>query len=366
MPITVTRPSLPAYEEYIEEIKSIFENCQLTNSGPLHQKLELALKNYLSVSQLALFVNGHYSLEAALQAMGIKKPNAEIITTPFTFVSTAHAITRCGFKPVFCDIRSDNYTIDPQKIESAITENTVAILPVHVYGNVCDVEAIEKIAYKHDLKVIYDGAHSFGVKYKGIGIGNFGDATAFSFHATKVFNTIEGGAVAFHDPKLVDVMCELRNFGLQNNEDVFYIGGNGKMDEFRAAMGLCNLRNIECSIKARQVIAECYYSHLEGVSGIRLCIPVACETPNYSFMPVYFDSERFGKSRDEVLEDLYKNHIHARKYFYPPLNELSCYKNDFSFYTPVSHDVSSHILALPIYDGITPDDVKLICEIILR
>ena len=201
MSIFVTRPSMPSIEEYIEEIQPIFENRHLTNMGPVYKKLQQGLKKYLGVPELSLFVNGHMALEMAIDALGLRTENGEVITTPFSFVSTAHAISRNGLKPVFCDIKPDDYTMDPEKIESLITEKTVAIMPVHVYGMLCDVEEIQKISDKYNLKVIYDAAHAFGVTYKGVGVGNFGDASMFSFHATKVFHTIEGGAIAFHDKK---------------------------------------------------------------------------------------------------------------------------------------------------------------------
>ena len=212
MSIMVTRSSMPSLEEYIEEIKPIFESRHLTNMGPVYQKLQAQVRDYLGVPHVSMFVNGHMALEMAIHALGLRKPGGEVITSPFTFVSTVHAITRNGLKPVFCDIKPDDYTMDPVKIEALITENTVAILPVHVYGNVCDVEAIDAIAKKHGLKVIYDAAHAFGVKYKGVGVGNFGDASMFSFHATKVFNTIEGGCVTFKDEALCEPLHELKNF----------------------------------------------------------------------------------------------------------------------------------------------------------
>lgn len=365
MPILVTRSSMPDIEEYVEEIKPIFESHWMTNMGPIYKKFQHQLIDYLGVQEMSLFVNGHMALEMAIDALGLKESGGEVITTPFTFVSTTHAIVRNGLQPVFCDIRPDNMTIDPEKIEALITDKTVAIVPVHVYGNICDVEAIQKIADKYKLKVIYDAAHAFGVTYKGVGIGNFGDASMFSFHATKVFNTIEGGGVAFSDRAYRTKLHELKNFGIHGSEDVFGIGGNAKLDEFRAAMGICNLRHIEQYISARQKIAERYNERLGGVPGIRLCTQQKDVTPNYAYYPVYFDEKLFGKSRDQVYEELADQNIHARKYFYPAINELSCYKEKFPQNTPIAHDVSTHILTLPLYAGLALEDVDRICDIVL-
>ena len=366
MSIFVTRSSMPKYEDYIEEIKPIFESHHLTNMGPVYKKLQKQLINYLGVDELSLFVNGHMALEMAIHAMGLRKEGGEVITTPFTFVSTTHAIVRNGLKPVFCDIEPDTYTIDVSKIESLITDKTVAIIPVHVYGNMCDVDAIEAIAKKHDLKVIYDAAHAFGVKYKGVGAGNFGDASMFSFHATKVFNTIEGGAIAFHDKKYCEKLHELKNFGIHGQDDVLGIGGNAKLDEFRAAMGICNLRRIDECIEQRKRVYERYFEHLNGVDGIKLCaVPQDVES-NYAYFPVYFDKQKFGKSRDDVFEQLKEQDIFARKYFYPATNELSCYAGKYDQNTPVAHDVSMNILTLPMYEELALDDVDQICDIILK
>lgn len=366
MSILVTRSSMPSVEEYVEEIKPIFESHWMTNMGPIYKKFQHQLIDYLQVPELSLFVNGHMALEMAIHALGLKETGKEVITTPFTFVSTTHAIVRSGLVPVFCDIKPDDYTIDPKKIEALITDKTTAILPVHVYGNLCDVEKIQEIADKHGLKVIYDAAHAFGVTYKETGVGNFGDASMFSFHATKVFNTIEGGAVAFKDKTYCERLHELKNFGIHGPEDVVGIGGNAKLDEFRAAMGICNLRHIQQYISARQKIAEHYDERLRGVPGIHLCVHQKDVTPNYAYYPVYFDEKEFGRSRDQVFEDLVNCNIHARKYFYPAINELSCYKERVSQNTPIAHDVSTHILTLPMYEELALEDVDRICDIILN
>lgn len=365
MSILVTKSSMPSLEEYIEEIKPIFESHWLTNMGPVYKKFQHEVRDYLGVPELSLFVNGHMALEMAIHALGLKERGGEVITTPFTFVSTTHAIVRNGLTPVFCDIKPDDYTIDPNKIEELITDKTVAIMPVHVYGNICDVEAIEKIAKKHNLLVIYDAAHAFGVTYKGVGIGNFGDASMFSFHATKVFNTIEGGAISFKNKEYCSRLHELKNFGIHGQEDVEAIGGNAKLDEFRAAMGICNLRRMEECINKRKKVAEEYNKHLSNVPGIRLLAPQENVISNYAYYPVYFDSEVFGKDRNDVYEKLKENDIFARKYFYPAINELSCYKGKYPQNTPIAHAVSQNILTLPMYEELALEDVARISNIIL-
>lgn len=366
MSILVTRSSMPAMEDYMEEIKPIFESHHLTNMGPIYKKFQRQLIEYLQVPELSLFVNGHMALEMAIQAMGLRVPGGEVITTPFTFVSTTHAITRNNLKPVFCDIKPDDYTIDPEKIEALITDKTVAIIPVHVYGNLCNVEAIQKIADNHGLKVIYDAAHAFGVTYKGVGVGNFGDASMFSFHATKVFNTIEGGAVAFKDSQYCTRLHELKNFGIHGVDDVMAIGGNAKLDEFRAAMGICNLKRMDECISKRAAVAAKYNERLGKTEGIKLCKPQKGVMVNYAYYPAYFDASAFGKNRDDIFLQLKEQDIFARKYFYPAINELSCYKDFCEQNTPIAHDVSMNILTLPIYEELALEDVDRICDIILE
>ena len=258
--ILVTRSSMPSIDEYIEEIRDLWESKWLTNMGSKHRSLESQLSDYLKVPNISLFTNGHLALECILAALNL---TGEVITTPFTFASTTHAIVRCGLTPVFCDINSEDYTIDVNKIECLITEKTSAIVPVHVYGNVCNVDKIEKIAIKYNLKVIYDAAHAFGVTVNGKGIGTFGDASMFSFHATKVFNTIEGGAVTYRDSLIKDKLEAIKNFGITSSETVEYVGGNAKMSEFQAAMGICNLRHVNNEIAKRKIVVERYISNLE-------------------------------------------------------------------------------------------------------
>lgn len=365
MPIMVTRSSLPSLEEYIEEVKPIFASHWLTNMGPVYKKFQHQLIEYLGVPYLSLFVNGHMALEMAIQALGLRQEGGEVITTPFTFVSTTHAIVRNNLKPVFCDIKPDNYTIDPKKIEALITDKTVAIIPVHVYGNLCDVEAIGELAKRYNIKVIYDAAHAFGISYKGIGVGNFGDASMFSFHATKVFNTVEGGAVAFHDEAYRTKLHELKNFGIHGPEDVEAVGGNAKLDEFRAAMGICNLKRIDECIARRKKVYERYKERLANIPGVHLCGEQKDVAANYAYFPVYFEKEKFGKSRDDVYIQLQENGIFARKYFYPAVNELHCYKGKYDSATPVAHDVSLNILTLPMYEELELETVDDICDIVL-
>ena len=265
--INVTRSSMPEIDEYVAEIKPLWDSHWLTNMGCKHNELEAKLREYLDADNLMLTVNGHMALEIAIQALEL---TGEVITTPFTFVSTTNAIIRCGLTPVFCDINPIDYTIDVNKLEALITENTSAILPVHVYGNVCNIEEIDRIARKHNLKVIYDAAHTFGVKYKRKGLAAYGDAVCYSFHATKVFNTIEGGAVCFKDAALKDKIHELRDFGIVDEETIIEPGGNAKMNEFAAAMGLCNLRHVDSEIQKRNIVVEKYRELLRGIPGIRL------------------------------------------------------------------------------------------------
>lgn len=367
MSIFVTRPSIPSLEEYIEEIKPIFEKDLLTNMGPVYKKLQYKLKDYLEVPELSLFVNGHMALEMALQAMAFPG-GSEVITTPYTFVSTTHAIARNNLVPVWCDIKTTDYTMDPEKIEELITDKTVAILPVHVYGNICDVEAIQKIADRHGLKVIYDGAHAFGVKYKGTGIANFGDMTMFSFHATKVFNTIEGGAVAFRDSRYCERLHELKNFGIHGEDTVNDIGGNAKLDEFRAAMGICNLRLMNENLAKRKAVFERYSERLGGIPGLKLSAGQKDVQRNYAYYPVYVDRVAFGKSRDEVYDMLKQNDIFSRRYFFPATNDMDCYAElaGKQKSTPVAHDVSRNILCLPMYAELALEDVDKICEILVN
>lgn len=362
--INVTRSSLPAYLEYCDEIKDIWSTHWLTNMGVKHQLLESSLKSYLRASNLTLYTNGHLALEYAIEALGL---SGEIITTPFTFASSTHAIVRGGCAPVFCDIDPNTYTLDPAGIEKLITEKTCAILPVHVYGNLCDVEAIQRIADQHGLKVIYDAAHAFGVRYKGESAANFGDVSMFSFHATKVFHTIEGGALTYRDEALGQRLNDLKNFGIRGPEEVAYVGGNAKMNEFQAAMGICNLRHLEEEISKRKAVVERYREKLQGIKGITLGKENPDVAPNYAYFPVVFDDYRF--TRDEVFERLKEQGITARKYFHPLTNSFACYTGMPGFdpeLTPVAKHVAERVLTLPLYADLDLEDVDRICSIILE
>lgn len=361
--ILVTKSSIPTLEEYTNEIKDLFDSHWLTNMGIKHQTLQKKLEEYFNCEHVVLYTNGHLALENAIESFHFDK-GCEIITTPFSFASTTHAIVRSGLKPVFCDINQEDYTIDVTKIESLITNKTVAILPVHVYGNICNVEEIDKIAKKHNLKVIYDAAHAFGVKYKGISSANFGDMSMFSFHATKVFNTIEGGCVCFKDNNKVVLMNDLKNFGIHDEETVQYVGGNAKMNEFQAAMGLCNLRHVDEWIKQRKQIVDHYRSKLSNINGIKLCNQQKDVESNYAYFPVVFDNHKY--SRDEIFEKLKENNIFARKYFYPLISDFDCYKQYDSNSTPVAKDIANKVLTLPLYPDLGLEDVDNICNIIIK
>lgn len=364
--INVTRSSMPEFSEYCEEIRELWDSHWLTNMGCKHKQFEADLKGYLSTPNVTLYVNGHLALENILAAMNLPK-GSEVITTPFTFASTTHAIVRNGLVPVFCDINPIDYTIDVTKIESLITEKTSAILPVHVYGNICDVETIDKIASRHNLKVIYDAAHAFGVVYKGNNVANFGDASMFSFHATKVFNSIEGGAICYSDDNLTQILNDLKNFGIHGPESVEYVGGNAKMNEFAAAMGICNLRHVDTEIEKRKKVVEHYISRLSSAEGIIMCKEQKDTKSNYSYFPVVFDGYKY--TRDQVFEKLKSNDIIARKYFYPLTNTFSCYTGVTGFdvsKTPVANHIANRVLTLPLYADLSLSDVDKICDIILK
>ena len=362
--ILVTRSSMPSFEEYLDEIKELWDSHWLTNMGPKHQKFQTELIDYLGVEQIDLFTNGHMAIELSLQAMNLQ---GEVITTPFTFASTTHAIVRNKLEPVFCDVNPIDFTMDVEKIEGLITDRTCAIMPVHVYGNVCNVEEIDRIARKYGLKVIYDAAHTFGVRYKGQGIGSFGDVSCFSFHATKVFNSIEGGAACFKDKEFGLELYRLKNFGIRGPETVDGVGANAKMNEFCAAMGICNLRHVDEEIAKRKKVAEHYMERLDGVDGIQLNPVQKDVQPNYAYFPVVFDEKAFGASRNEVFERLAQNRIGARKYFYPLTNTFDCFHGKYDVHlTPVALHISKRVLTLPLYADLALEDVDRICDLILN
>lgn len=358
--IFVTKSSMPPFEEYAEKIKALWDSRWLTNMGEYHQELEEKLSDYLAVSHVSLLVNGHMALEMAIQAMNFPV-GSEVITTPFTFISTTHAIVRNGLKPVFCDIKMEDYTIDESKLEELITENTVAIVPVHVYGNICNTEEIGRIAEKYDLKVIYDAAHAFGEKVSGKGIANFGDASCFSFHATKVFNSIEGGAVTFSDAKYYERLYNLKNFGIRGEELIVGIGANAKMNEFAAIMGLCNLNYVDSYIASRKEKVELYLSELSDVKNIVLNDFSRQEIEyNYGYFPVRFETKEL---RDEVYERLKEKDIYIRKYFYPLSSDAACFKNKYK-HEPLhnARKAADTVVVLPLYPELEDEQVVRICK----
>ena len=376
--ILVTRSSMPTLEEYIDEIKELWNTHWLTNMGDKYKNFQEQLLKYLNVPFVEMLSNGHMALELSLQALKLSNVSCnslekncfkkmEVITTPFTFASTTHSIVRNGLSPVFCDIKEDDFTIDENLIENLITDATVAIMPVHVYGNICNVTKIQKIADKYGLKVIYDAAHSFGEKLDGISIGSFGDVSCFSFHATKVFNTIEGGAVCYKDVSFGQELCRLKNFGIKNEEVVDGVGANAKMSEFCAAMGICNLRHIDDEIKKRKTVFDYYESRLLDVAGIRTRkIPNNVQS-NYAYYPIVVDEKKFGKTRNEIHSIMQKNNIYTRKYFYPITNSFECYQGKFDvFKTPIALRISKRVLCLPMYSDLSVKEIDRIVSIITK
>ncbi len=361
--ILVTKSSMPPYEEYIKAIKPLWDSHWLTNMGTYHKELEEKLRIYLNVPELSLMVNGHMALEMAIQTFGFPE-GSEVITTPFTFVSTTHAIVRNHLNPVFCDVKLSDGTIDENQIEDLITEHTVAIIPVHVYGNVCNLEKIQEIADKYNLKVIYDAAHAFGVKYKGIGIGSFGDASIFSFHATKIFNTIEGGAVAFSNHKIYEKLYNLKNFGIRGEELVTEVGANAKMNEFAAVMGLCNLQHIEETYLQRKDRYKVYKEKLRDVKGIRLFDKNDNVSDNYAYFPILVE-EGYHMTRDDLYNKLKKNDIYARKYFYPLTSDEACFKNKYkNVELRCARELAKKVLVIPFYAELELDKIDKIIDLL--
>ena len=361
--IYVTKPVLPPMEEYIEYLKDIWETHQLTNTGKYTRQLMVELMGFLNTNHCLPMCNGHMALEMTLQAMEL---SGEVITTPFTFASTTHAIVRNGLTPVFCDIRESDCTIDPDKIEELITDKTTAIVAVHVYGMACDVEKIEAIAKKHNLKVIYDAAHAFGETYNGKNLVKYGDASMLSFHATKAFNTIEGGLAVVHDTATLTKVYQLHNFGIMDEENVEFVGANAKMNEFSAVMGLCNLKHFEENRLKRKELYDYYREHLKDIPGIKLLqYDEKALKLNYTYCPIFVDPEVYGMNRDELSDLLAENHIHSRKYFYPITSEFNCYKDSgYKADVPVSLKLSHQVLTLPLYTDLELENVEKICDII--
>lgn len=361
--ILVTRTSMPPYDEYIEAIKPLWETHWLTNMGQYHEELEKKLAEYLDVPEISLTVNGHMALELAIQAFDFPD-GAEIITTPFTFISTTHAIVRNKLNPVFCDIKESDGTIDETKIEDLITEKTVAILPVHVYGHVCNVEEIQRIADKYNLRVIYDAAHAFGVKYQGAGIGNYGDASIFSFHATKIFNTIEGGAVVCKNHDIYKRLYDLKNFGIRNEELVASVGANAKMNEFSAIMGLCNLKHVDDAINDRKRICDYYEKTISQIEGLELYRSRDNATHNYGYFPLKI-TDSYMLSRDELYLKFRDENIYVRKYFYPLTADQACFKNKYKDNKlDAARRLSNQALVVPLYEGMEERDIERVVAIL--
>lgn len=359
-PIFVTKPILPELDRYSQLLKQIWETKNLTNMGPMHEKLVEELEQYLKIQNVTLFSNGHLALDCAIRALDLK---GEVITTPFTFVSTTHAISMNNLTPVFCDIKMSDYTMDESKIEALINEKTCAIVPVHVYGHPCNVEKIQEIADKYGLPVIYDAAHAFGVEINGKGIASFGNLAMFSFHATKVFNTIEGGAVAYNDEKYKTKLNLLKNFGIRGPENVDLIGLNAKMNELQAAMGLANLEILGQKLENRKQIDTVYKNRLSSIPGLRFVELPENITYNYAYLPVLVDETQFKKTRDELYTMLTEYNVFARKYFYPLITNTVPYA-EAKADVPVAQYVSDRILCLPIFGDMRVDEAEQVCDII--
>ena len=362
--IPIIRPYMPFKDDFMAYADQIWQTRQLSNSGPLVQELEDRLRERLRVENLMVFANGHLALDSACKALGLC--SGEVITTPFTFLSTAHALSMNGLKPIFCDIKESDCTIDEEKLEALITSETKAIVPVHVYGFPCNYERIQQIAEKYHLKVIYDAAHAFGVTVDGKGIGDFGDVSMFSFHATKVYHTVEGGAVTYHDPALTNRLRSAKNFGLTSPEEADSISFNAKMTELHAAMGLANLKSVDWQIECRKGLVEHYIHRLSLLKGIRL---FRWDKPgvayNYAYFPVLFEPD-LGVTRDEIAERLEKEyHILTRKYFYPLLSDLHCYQDiSNSGCTPIAKKIAEQVLTLPLFVEETHEQIDYICDAI--
>lgn len=351
----VTQPSLPPLSEFGESLKKIWDTRELTNNGPFHQEFENALCAYLGVKYISLFANGTLALLTALKALNLA---GEVITTPFSFVATTHALMWNNIKPVFSDIKPAGFTLDPKKIEAAITPQTTAILPVHVYGNPCDVEAIDEISKKYGLKVIYDACHTFGIMLNDIPVLDFGDLSVMSFHATKVFTTFEGGAIVCHDEETKKQIDLLKNFGFTGETTVVNTGINAKMNEFQAALGLLQLKYIDSYIEKRKMISIKYREGLINIPGLSYLEDMPDVRHCYSYFPVLIDQILYGKSRDQVYEELQQQNIHTRRYFFPLISQFPAYR-DLESSTlenlPVAHRISKEVLCLPLYPDLTKE-----------
>lgn len=364
--ITVTSPLLPDLDEFHELLKEIWDSKWITNNGSFHKKLEAALCEYLKVPYVSLFTNGTLPLLTALQALRI---TGEVITTPYSFVATTHALWWNGIKPVFVDIDPQTGNLDPNKIEAAITPKTTAILPVHVYGKPCDVDAIQAIADKYGLKVIYDAAHAFGVEVNGESILNAGDMSTLSFHATKVFNTIEGGAMVMHDAKTKQRIDYLKNFGFAGETEVVGPGINSKMDEVRSAYGLLNLKQVDAAIASRKNVATVYRDALRSVEGITFWDDMPGVKHNYSYFPIFVDAEKYGMTRDELYEKMKDQGVWGRRYFYPLISEFSTYRgleSATSENLPQATKMAESVICLPMHHLLRNEDVNRVLDCVLK
>jgi len=364
--IYITQPFLPPLEEFQDYLKVIWDKKWLTNNGEFHQQFEKELAKYLNVPYVSLFTNGTLALVTALQALNIK---GEVITTPYTFVATSHALVWNNIKPIFVDVEPVYGNLDPNKIERAITDKTTAILPVHVYGNPCDTEKIQNIADKFNLKVIYDAAHAFGVTQNNISILNKGDLSILSFHATKVFNTFEGGAIISHSSEMKHHIDNLKNFGFRGETTVEEVGINGKMSEFNAALGLLQLKYINRAIEKRKQVADIYYKKLSNINGLRLITHRENIKWNYAYFPIFVDESEYQLSRDKLYEKLKRNNIFGRRYFYPLISEFPMYK-DLPSAEPtnlqVAYKLSRQVICLPIYPNLKEKEIEYICNLIIE
>jgi dTDP-4-amino-4,6-dideoxygalactose transaminase len=364
--ITVTSPLLPSLDEFTPMLQDIWNRKWLTNNGYYHQELEKALAEYLGVEYLSLFTNGTLPLITALQAMRI---TGEVITTPYSFVATTHSIWWNGLTPVFVDVDPKTGNLDPQKIEEAITPKTTAIMPVHVYGNPCDIAAIQDIADRFGLAVIYDAAHAFNVKQNGKTILDAGDMNTLSFHATKTYNTVEGGALVCHDARTKKRIDYLKNFGFAGETTVVAPGINSKMDEVRAAYGLCNLKHIDGAIEARKKVAKNYREALQNVSGISLFEERKNITYNYSYFPIFVNEKEYGMSRDALYEKMKQHNVFGRRYFYPLISTFSVYRGLPSAKPdnlPIATKMADEVICLPMHAGLSDEDVERVIKIIQK
>ena len=365
-PIYVTSPLLPSLEDFTFLLKEIWESKMLTNNGNFHQKLEEELAKYLKVPYLSLFTNGTLPLITALQAMRI---TGEVITTPFSFVATTHSLWWNGIKPVFVDIEPETCNLDPSKIEAAITPRTTAIMPVHVYGKPCKTKEIQEIANKYGLKVIYDAAHAFGVEINGESILNFGDMATLSFHATKVYNTLEGGALVVHDEQTKKRIDYLKNFGFASETEVVAPGINSKVDEVRAAYGLLNLKQVDHAINSRRKVAIRYRDELQGVKGITFFNDIPGVRHNYSYFPIFINAEEYGMTRDELYFKMKEHNVFGRRYFYPLISTFSTYRGLDSANPanlPIATQMSNNVICLPMHHALSENEVEYILQIIKK